>query len=457
MNCLPRWVILPIFLLSVSLEVLGVTEKQNKKESSSYSDWYKKFKYETSLEYTKFTQKESWWTKIEPYNFYLGALPLKNKGHLEAIAHLGVTHVMSIVENFELQEGWINTPVLLQDWQEKGIGVTQIAAKDFSPLTASEIKQGIETLAALLEQGDNVYLHCKAGRGRSATIAIAYLMHYQSLSFDEAFHHVEKLRPEINLNVYQRQAIFDYFELEQITTHDSEIEEVKSWTQSMTDQVDYLMQNSHLIGEDKLTNILEKMLDVVIDGTEISPDHYLHDSLTGWIPTVAVESTLSRRNRYLREYAGDQVLATEASIKRNHGMVRRLKIAASGVIPFIGIPTSCSLAMWHQLREIALIAALQGHDIHDPVVKMKMLSALAGGNLLKIPAASIDLVTKQIIKKILVKVGIKGLTSSALPAHFIFNFFTDNSAKVSAHAKLLFAGEYSLAIPVHEYVETIKE
>ena len=36
---------------------------------------YNKLKYESSLVYTQFTST-GWWTKIEPYNLYLGALPL---------------------------------------------------------------------------------------------------------------------------------------------------------------------------------------------------------------------------------------------------------------------------------------------------------------------------------------------------------------------------------------------
>src|SRR5208282_4517297 len=68
---------------------------------------YKKLTYEISLGYTQMSS-DAWWTNVEPFNIYLGALPLKNKGHLEAIAGLGVTRVLSLVEEFELEEGYLN-------------------------------------------------------------------------------------------------------------------------------------------------------------------------------------------------------------------------------------------------------------------------------------------------------------------------------------------------------------
>lgn len=76
---------------------------------------------------------------------------------------------------------------------------------------------------------------------------------------------------------------------------------------------------------------------------------------------------------------------------------------------------------------------------------MKILSCLVGGNLLKVPAQSIDLVAQYIIEQAAQQtVGLA--LPIGLPAHIIFNYFTDNSAKVSTHAKEVFAGENSKPI-----------
>lgn len=172
---------------------------------------WKKVKYETSLEYTKMTTKTDWWSKIEPYNIYLGALPLKNKNHEEMICALEVRAVLSVVEDFELEPGWINTPVQVGDWIEKGIDVKRIPAVDFSPLQPEQITEGLSYIRTAIDKGSPIYVHCKAGRGRSAALVIAYLMEKTKKSFDEVHAQVKACRKQINLNEAQQNAVKNYF------------------------------------------------------------------------------------------------------------------------------------------------------------------------------------------------------------------------------------------------------
>ena len=119
-------------------------------------------KYEISLYYTKLTQA-NWWTKIEPYNIYLGALPLENEGHRDKIVSLGVNSILAMVEDFELAEGFLNTPVRHEQWEEAGLDVHHIKAIDFNPLKREEIEAGVAFLYAEYRQGRGIYVHCKAG------------------------------------------------------------------------------------------------------------------------------------------------------------------------------------------------------------------------------------------------------------------------------------------------------
>lgn len=406
-------------------------------------DFSKKLKYEASLAYTKFYGEDNWWTKIEPLKLYLGALPLTNQGHLDEIVKLGVTHVLSMVEDFEIEDGWFDTPVKGLDWEEHGIVTKQIKAVDFLPLKQEEIEEGVAYLDTLLEEGKMVYVHCKAGRGRSASIVIVYLMKHHGLSFDEAFAFVKEQRSQINLNNEQREAIFEYFAKEPTFVDE------KFSISHMT--YDFLQNVNHM-SEDALTQLLHEMLEHVIKGGSYSAAEMVPAPLSAWIPPVEIQSTLERRDRYLREYRGDQVAATQAAIDRNHGLMRRFKLLAAHAIPFIGIPASHSISLWHQLREITLIAAIHGHDINDPEVKMKILSCLVGGNLLKVPAATVDLIARKIIKKVILQAGAGAVLPVAIPTHLIFNFFTDNSAKVSTHAKEVFSGENSIPISPEDYL-----
>ncbi len=174
--------------------------------------YMQKIKYEVSLFYTKISSN-AWWNRITPYNLYLGALPLKNKGHLDKIVGLGVTHLLSMVEDFEIEDGWFNKPVKENDWADLGIFFKQIRVVDCLPLKKEQIDEGIDYLTEILATGNVVYVHCKAGRGRSASIVIAYLMKNQGVSFNEALSFVQRQRPQIKLNKQQRQAILDYFSI----------------------------------------------------------------------------------------------------------------------------------------------------------------------------------------------------------------------------------------------------
>lgn len=430
-----------MFKFLVPILLFSIIKIDAEDAPSVFQDYYKKLKYETSLAYTKYQSKGVWWSHIAPFKLYLGALPLKNEGHLEEISKLGVTCVLSMVENFEIEDGWANIPVKKEDWEEKGIEVMHIEAVDFLPLKHEEIERGVDFLAQMLEKGETVYVHCKAGRGRSATIVIVYLMKFHHYSFDEAYQFVHHQRPFINLNLQQKKAIFDYFGAE-IPTETN----YSNWTSNKLYDFFYEVNE---ISEKKLSILLQDVLHYVIDGMTF--EEVVPDSLSTWVPSIEIQSTLQRRNRYLREYQGNQENAVQAAIAKNHGLIRKFKILAASIIPFVGTPTSYSISLWHQLREITLIAALYGHDINDPDVRIKILSCLAGGNVLKLPAYSIDLVAREIIKKIAFTTGLGHAAGSLIPAHLIFNYFTENSAHVASHAIELFGKEKAFPIEPERY------
>lgn len=387
------------------------------KESNSPS-WTSRIAYEVSLQYTKYSCT-NWWSKIGGLNLYLGAIPLKNMGHFEALKALGITHVISVLEDFEMADGWVNSPVKHSDWNEKGITTKHIPAADFYGLKKEEIEEGVKDLHEALERGESVYIHCKAGRGRSATIVVAYLMQHHGHTLEGALELVKECRPDINLNADQQQAIKNYFSGDDAT-------------------------------EEKLGTFLNGLLDTVIHGVDYSVDEKMPEALQGWMPKINIQSTKERRDRYLRECRGNQEEAVKTSIDRNHGMMRRLKTLAVGAVPVVGGATSYSITLWHQLREIALIAALHGHDLNDPDIQKKILLCLVGGNIQKVPAEAVDLLARRVAKEI-IKRAIGSSISIGIPTHLIFNYLTDNSAKVSTHAIETFGGEHSCPIPAADY------
>lgn len=173
--------------------------------------------YEVGLLLNEVTLGEDgWWNRIEPYAFYLGALPLKNKGHLERLISLNITGVVSITKKFELEEGWTHTPVSPQDWSDHRIVTDRIDAEDGVPLSVSQLAKAVSAftkMMSLLRNNERVYLHCKSGVGRSATVAVAYIMQKDRLPFDRAYAIVSRQRA-IKIDSVRQNVILSYILLQ---------------------------------------------------------------------------------------------------------------------------------------------------------------------------------------------------------------------------------------------------
>lgn len=59
-------------------------------------------------------------------------------------------------------------------------------------------------------QQKTTYVHCKAGRGRSTVIVVAFLMQYRGLSLDEAIALVRSKRPHVSLHPKQRHILREF-------------------------------------------------------------------------------------------------------------------------------------------------------------------------------------------------------------------------------------------------------
>ena len=162
--------------------------------------------------------KWDWWNRLdlkegnhsdqEPH-IYLGAFPIKKrlgKFHLRHDCHylasqLNVKAVLSLVEPYEMNvsTGLMN-PVQSSDWKKQGICFLQLPTPDFTPLKKETIDEAAAFIHWNVKMNRNIYVHCKAGRGRSALVLTCYLMKYRSMTLEQAGRFIKKTRPQVNLN-----------------------------------------------------------------------------------------------------------------------------------------------------------------------------------------------------------------------------------------------------------------
>lgn len=67
--------------------------------------------------------------------------------------------------------------MVLQEWKAEGVEQIRLSTVDLTGVPSLEhIHRGVEFVLKHRDQGNSVYIHCKAGRSRSATLAAAYLI-----------------------------------------------------------------------------------------------------------------------------------------------------------------------------------------------------------------------------------------------------------------------------------------
>lgn len=150
-----------------------------------------------SLIYTMLMERWSsrdWFNRVDP-NLIIGAIPFKSMAH-QLVEIEGVRGVVSVNEDFER---WYTT-LSDEEWKSLGVELLHFCVGDYvhTP-TVNELQQSVELIAKIAEQGGSTYVHCKAGRTRSATVCAAYLIQQYGMTIEEAVEKLTSVRPHIVL------------------------------------------------------------------------------------------------------------------------------------------------------------------------------------------------------------------------------------------------------------------
>lgn len=150
-----------------------------------------------------------WYNRVDD-RVIIGALPwLSTKKEL--IEEENVRAVVSMNENFELS--WLSRWVANKDhWKMSNIRFLQLQTQDiFETPSQDKLKTGVEFILDTKE-GDSVYVHCKAGRTRSATLVCCYLMKRNHWTPEQAFDLLASKRPQLALHKPQWRALRQFHE-----------------------------------------------------------------------------------------------------------------------------------------------------------------------------------------------------------------------------------------------------
>ena len=143
-----------------------------------------------------------WWDKVDEF-ILLGAVPFPID--VPRLKELGVRGVITLNESYE-------TLVPTTLYYAHGIDHLVIPTRDycFAP-SLNDIFRAVDFIHENALSGRTTYVHCKAGRGRSTTIVICYLVHHKMMTPDAAYAYVKSIRPRVLLASSQWQAVQEYY------------------------------------------------------------------------------------------------------------------------------------------------------------------------------------------------------------------------------------------------------
>ncbi|XP_010451315.1 PREDICTED: putative dual specificity protein phosphatase DSP8 [Camelina sativa] len=142
-----------------------------------------------------------WWDQIDEY-LLMGAVPFRKD--VPRLKQLGVGGVITLNEPFETL-----VPSSLYNAYEMEHLVIPTRDYLFAPLIA-DITRAVNFIHKNALLGKTTYVHCKAGRGRSTTVVLCYLIEHKGMTVAAAFEHVRSIRPRVLLHPSQRKVVEEY-------------------------------------------------------------------------------------------------------------------------------------------------------------------------------------------------------------------------------------------------------
>ncbi|XP_019374769.1 PREDICTED: phosphatidylglycerophosphatase and protein-tyrosine phosphatase 1 [Gavialis gangeticus] len=133
----------------------------------------------------------------------LGALPLRARSP-QLVQEENVRAVLTLNEDYETRFLCFSA----REWEAMGVEQLRLSTVDLTGVpTLENLQKGVEFVLKHRECGNSVYVHCKAGRSRSATMVAAYLIQVHNWSPREAIEAIAKIRPHILIRHKQVQVL----------------------------------------------------------------------------------------------------------------------------------------------------------------------------------------------------------------------------------------------------------
>jgi len=132
----------------------------------------------------------------------IGAYP-QDAEDVAALSEAGVTRVFNLVQDVEYDDG--AREACAAALAQAGIDEERLELIDYGGLLPGQIELTVRTAIGWLDEGERVYLHCRAGWQRSATVAAAIVALREDVELEQALDLIRERKPTAQPLPHQRQ------------------------------------------------------------------------------------------------------------------------------------------------------------------------------------------------------------------------------------------------------------
>ena len=139
-----------------------------------------------------------WWDRVDDH-VIIGAMPFGSD--VQPLFDEGVRAVVNTCVEY-------SGPA--DEYARLGVEQLRIATIDFTPPNLADVRRAVDFMDERIAQGDVVYVHCKAGRARSATVVLCWLVRAKGISAEEAQQRLLEVRPHVHPSLTKRQVVQEF-------------------------------------------------------------------------------------------------------------------------------------------------------------------------------------------------------------------------------------------------------
>jgi protein-tyrosine phosphatase len=137
----------------------------------------------------------------------IGGYPL-DREDVAMLDWAGIRRVLNLVEDVEYRPG--EREEVERTYAELGIEERRLPLPDYGGLPARLIDRAVQTVSGWLAQGENTYIHCRAGYQRAPAIAAALVALRDGVDIDDALARIQKRKPSAEPLPHQREDLWQW-------------------------------------------------------------------------------------------------------------------------------------------------------------------------------------------------------------------------------------------------------